>query len=62
MKIGAHHGAEEEQRQSDADCKFGQRVANLGFQITGQPGEIAKRDKSEDKEDGFNDRRHDFAE
>ena len=62
MKIGADHGAEKKQRQSDADREFGERVSDFGFQIAGQPGEVAERDKSEDEEDGFDDRRHGSAE
>jgi hypothetical protein len=41
---------------------LGQRVPDFGFEIAGQPGKVAERDKSEDEKGGFDDRRHGSAE
>ena len=62
VKIRADHGSKQKQRQRDADCELGQCIADRDFQIAGQPGEIAERDKSEDEKNGFGDRRHGSAE
>ena len=58
MEIGADHGAEQKQRHCDADREFGQPVAGLRLEIAGPAGEIAERDKAEDEQHGFGDRRH----
>jgi hypothetical protein len=58
-KICAIHCAKQQQRQSNAHRKFRHRVADLRLQISGQPRKIAGGDQAEDKQDGFDERRHD---
>ena len=58
MEIGAHHRAEQEQRQRNGYGEFGHCIADFNPEITRQARQVPRRDEAEDEEYGFGDGRH----